>query len=258
MKKNIDPVCPNPLIDEFFVDQLLIQGSGQTRTRSEKPTCTTLTELRKKLRRHLIHNIMGFPVGFRSTNYVFIFPGVTSYVIHQRGGERLLRSIAHKSNSVFAYNKLVRLRKIRAVGPLGRDLEPYFLPSKHSKSKKKLESTFKGFYINDRFDVTNFSRFIFQMSDPTIEHRTFIRTICQNSWHARNFVPQSGVEPASTDTSDQPAQSGSDIQKPELAEGNPQVPTTAGSQSQSVCSGFKGTTLPPNFCRGAYFISQSK
>jgi hypothetical protein len=253
------PIPPNPMIDEFFLYQLLIEGVGQKKgLPSDKPCCTTIDEMKMKLRRHLIHNMAGFPVGFRTTTFVYLFPGVTTYVAHFPD-QYVVRSIPLKDNPMTRYKRRVRLRKFPASLPHGKDFAPYILPTKGiQKKRSKLERTYKGNYININFHFDPLCRFLCQTLATAPEPRPFIRTIFVDPEVSRYFEPQGGEEPSPSDVPAQPLSPSHDTQKPELSEGNPQVPVTPGSQCQSVTSGFRGTTLPPNFCRGAYFISQSK
>jgi hypothetical protein len=251
------PTPPNPVIDDFFIRQLIIQGQGDKCLPSPKPACVPVDHLTAIVRKQLVHNMMGLPVGFRSTTFVYILPGVTTYVAHFKD-QYVVRSIPQNGKQASYYKRRVRFRKFPMSLPPGKDLEPYFLPMKGIKKRSKLERIYKGNCINLEFYLDAFCCFLLRSMAPTVEPRLFIRSIFVNTQVPRHFEPQGGEEPSASDVSEQPAQPSSDTQKPELVEGNPQVPSAPGGQCQSVRSGFQGTTLPPNFCRGAYFISQSK
>jgi hypothetical protein len=253
------PIPPHPVIDELFINKMLIEGKGDTCLQNRQPYCLTAERLRSLLRRHLVHNMAGFPVGFRSRFDVYILPGVTTFVAHFKDAHSVVRSVSQNDKLMSRFRKRIRLRKFPGNVPPGKNFEPYFLPKKGiAKKRSKLERRFKGNYINLNFYFDNFCHFLFRGSDCDAEPLPFVRSIFVNPLVPRAYTPQGGEDPASVSESGQSPQSSNESQKPELAEGNPQVPIATGSQSQSVCSGFKGTTLPPNFCRGAYFISQSK
>jgi hypothetical protein len=72
------------------------------------------------------------------------------------------------------------------------------------------------------------------------------------------YEPQVGEEPTQEVPALDLSPSSTDVEKPELGRNVPEVPEAVGSQSQPVLSGFRGTTLPQNYCRGACFISQTK
>jgi hypothetical protein len=253
-------VSPNLLVEEFFLKQLLIQGYGNRVGPFTQPCDTSFEELKAKLRKHLIYDFMGFPIGFRSSTFVYILPGANTFVTFFHG-LHYVHSLSIKENPrTSSHKKIIRFRKfsMSSVERCGKDLEIYLLPRGSTKKRSKAERTFKGCYITKYFPFHSYCSNLRRILVPAPDLRPFVRSVCLDPDLPGAFSPQSGEEPSNVDASDQPSQPSNDIQKPELSEGNPQVPVAPGSQCQSVNSGFRGTTLPPNYCRGAYFISQPK